>query len=86
MASLQGGGRLDAIFEYGTDLVADLIERRLPVVGARPSVPPTLAARMLAGALMEMTQWWLDHPDRSTPSALDREFHTMAERMLAAPR
>jgi hypothetical protein len=31
-----------------------------------------------------MTLWWLDHADRSTPSILDREFHTMAQRMLGA--
>ncbi len=84
MASLRAAGRLDAIFEYGTDLVAELVERRMPLIGARPSVPSRLAARMLAGALMEMTQWWLDHMDRSTPAVLDQEFHTMARRMLAA--
>lgn len=82
MASLRAAGTLDGILEYGVDLLADLIERRLPVTGARPSLPPRLVARMLAGALLEMTLWWLDQPARSTPSILDREFHTMAQRML----
>lgn len=83
MASLRSAGRLDGILEYGVDLLADLIERRLPRTPARPSLPPRLTARMLAGALLEMTLWWLDHSDRSTPSILDREFHTMAQRMFA---
>lgn len=83
MASLRAAGRFDAIMEYGTDLIADLIERRMPLAGVRTTLPPRLAARMLAGALMEMMQWWLDHPERSTPQTLDREFHTMAQRMLS---
>ncbi|MBY0488752.1 MAG: TetR/AcrR family transcriptional regulator [Gemmatimonadaceae bacterium] len=82
MASLRAAGTLDGILEYGVDLLADCIERRLPRIGARPSLPPRLAARMLAGALLEMMLWWLDHPERSTPPILDREFHTMAQRML----
>ena len=82
MASLRAAGRLDGILEYGVDLFAELIERRLPLLGARPSLPPQLTARMLAGALLEMTLWWLDRPARSTPAVLDREFHTMAQRML----
>lgn len=82
MDSLRSAGQLDGILEYGIDLMADCIERRLPLVGASETLPPRLTARMLAGALLEMTRWWLDHRERSTPGALDREFHLMAQRML----
>lgn len=80
--ALAPGGRLEQVFDYMGDMLAEQIQRRLEVFGARTSMPPALAARMLSGAFMEMLRWWADRSERPEPRAMDEEFHRMARRML----
>ncbi len=92
VGSLRAADRMEMIWELGTGLFADMIERRLPLLaGTATSAPPApapfrLQARMLAGALMELTKWWLEHPQRMSAEALDRHFHDMARRVLLPVR
>ena len=62
-----------------------MIERRLPgwAVSAS-SVPHPLAARMLAGALVESIDWWLDRPGAATPAEMDGAFHRLAMGLIQA--
>jgi len=80
--ALAPGGRLDQVFDYMGDVLAEQMQRRFEVFGARPEMPPALAARMLSGAFMEMLRWWADRSERPDPRAMDEEFHRMARRML----
>lgn len=84
-ASLKASDRLEQIWNLGTDLLADMIERRMRRFGGTPVVDPRLSARMLAGACIEMTKWWLEHPGQHTPQEMDDNFHTMARRVFTAP-
>lgn len=84
-ASLEASDRLEQIWSLGTDLLADMIERRQARFGGSPVIDPRLASRMLAGALVEMTKWWLTHPGRFTAQEMDAQFHVMARRVFTAP-
>ncbi len=80
--SLRGSGRLEGIWNLGTDHIAALIEQRLPADAVRRD-ERRLLARMLAGACMESLRWWLDL--RQEPaSELDARFHAFAARLLQA--
>jgi AcrR family transcriptional regulator len=82
-ASLHASGRLESIWNFGTDLLADMIERRRTPAAAGSALDPKLAARMLAGACVEMTKWWLDHQQVLSPQAMDDRFHQLAHRLPA---
>lgn len=82
-ASLRASDRLETIWNFGTDLLADMIERRRTPVAVGGSLDPKLAARMLAGACVEMTKWWLDHQRALSPRAMDDRFHQLAYRLPA---
>jgi AcrR family transcriptional regulator len=83
IGSLRESGRLDEMWALGVDFLADMIERGItPVPGAAPAVPRSLVARMLAGALMEMMRWWLEHRESSTPEEMDGTFHALARTTL----
>jgi AcrR family transcriptional regulator len=81
--ALRASGQLDELWELGVGYLARMIERRIVAApGATPSVPRALVARMLAGALMEMVRWWLDHQRASTPAQMDVVFHELARATL----
>ena len=97
--SLRASDRMEMIWELGTGFFAEMIERRLPLftgsgaptvavttVSAPTAAAPKLEARMLAGALVELIKWWLEHPQRMTADALDSHFHDMARRVLVPSR
>ncbi|BAH40322.1 MAG TPA: TetR/AcrR family transcriptional regulator [Gemmatimonas aurantiaca] len=92
--SLESSGRMEALWDFGTDVLAGLIEDRLPTfraVFARRRAPTPLddgmddrlTARMLAGACLELVKWSRAFPDRLTPAELDARFHVMAQRAVA---
>lgn len=80
--SLAASGRLDEIWALLTDFIADCIARRMSPTTAPGALPTQVTARMLAGALMEMMEWWMNHQSRATPAAMDDEFHRMAARVI----
>jgi AcrR family transcriptional regulator len=74
-----------SLAELFTAYAARIIGRRLPDRtrgGAR--IPRVLAAKMLAGALIEMVEWWRSHPTSSTPTEMDRIFHDLARAFVGA--
>lgn len=80
---LRESGKLDEIWALGVDFVADMIERGMtPMPGSARAVPRALVARMLAGALMEMIRWWLEHRGSATVEEMDRTFHALARSTL----
>jgi AcrR family transcriptional regulator len=79
--SMRASGQLDRLWDYGTDLCAEMILRRSPDNwGEAERLDPRLAARMLAAAAMEMARWWVDGQRSAVPDALDAQWHAMAAR------
>ncbi len=79
--SMRVSGQLDRLWDYGTDLCAEMIVRRSPSGwGSAEQLDPRLAARMLAAAAMEMARWWVDGKRAAVPDALDAQWHALAAR------
>jgi hypothetical protein len=79
--SMRASGQLDRLWDYGTDLCAEMILRRSPAGwGTMERLDSRLAARMLAAAAMEMARWWVEGPRAAVPDALDAQWHTLAAR------
>ena len=81
--ALRRAGRLEEVWSLLAGHAARLIERRLAAwPGVAPAVARPLAARMLAGALVETIRWWEEHPASATPAELDAAFHQLARGLL----
>ena len=84
--ALRESGQLQLVWELGTAHFARMIERRLklrasPLDGS--PLPPALAGRFCAGALIETLKWWLDRDDRPTPERMDAIYHELVRRALS---
>lgn len=79
--SLRASGRLEGIWNLGTDHIAALIEQRLPANAIDEE--RRLLSRMLAGACMESLRWSLSRDD-AQPNELDARFHAFAARLVLA--
>ena len=80
----------DAVHELLTGHLARIIQRRMVEVcpERRPGgLPPGVAARLFAAALVEMMRWWLERGAQPDASEMDRQFHALVWRGLgpAAP-
>ena len=81
--ALRRAGRLEDAWSLLAGRAARLIERRLAAwPGVAPAVARPLAARMLAGALVETIRWWQEHPAAATPAEVDAAFHELARGLL----
>ena len=76
--ALRASGRQQELWSAGVDYASRMIEKRLGAAADRSRERRQMLARMLAGALMESIQWWVDHPGASTPAHLDAAFHELA--------
>ncbi|HET7459180.1 MAG TPA: TetR/AcrR family transcriptional regulator [Gemmatimonadaceae bacterium] len=88
---LRRANRLDDAWDMLCGYAVRIIERRIasggwPAAAAGSTIPGSLAARMLAGALMESIKWWQDHPCAATPAEMDAAFHELARAALRGPR
>jgi AcrR family transcriptional regulator len=76
--ALEQSALREPVYDLLTGHLARLIERRMaelcPGAGA-PSLPPAAAARMFAGALMEMMRWWLNRGAQPDAREMDAQFH-----------
>lgn len=83
VGALRTSGQLQEISDLGVGFLARMIERHIrALAGTTPAVPAALVARMLAGALMEMVEWWGDHQSTMTQTQMDATFHALARTLL----
>jgi AcrR family transcriptional regulator len=85
-SALRRSGLLDEMWESFTGHATAIIERRLagwPPL--EPDLPRPLAARMLAGALLEMVRWYQQRPTRASPQQVDAAFHAFARGPYVTP-
>jgi len=83
---LRAANRLGDVWSMCTEHATRMIESRTRDRTPRGAeAPGRLVARMLAGALVEAMEWWLDHPASATPAEVDAAFHALAWRVLAGP-
>jgi AcrR family transcriptional regulator len=73
------GGSIGAanVAAYIGDYVLKRAIMRLNEQNLYPDVPPEIAAQFMAGALMQMVSWWLNHTDEYTPQQVGRMFFHM---------
>lgn len=82
--ALHRSGHLREMWSQFVEYAVRIIERRLPTTGAGDAGSSRqLAARMLAGALVESIQWWCDHRRSATPSRMDVAFHQLVRAVSA---
>jgi AcrR family transcriptional regulator len=87
VASLRASGKFEELSDVTVSYIAEMIRQRIaPVDGGTAAIPPTLLARMLAAAFVEMFRWWLEQPTRQAPERMDAVFHAMAQTMLHRSR
>jgi AcrR family transcriptional regulator len=84
LQSLQASRRMDEMWSMCIEYATRVIVRRVRLSPSAPDAQSALVARMLAGALVASTQWWLDHPTAATPAQVDRAFHCLAHAVAGA--
>ncbi|MGV3708552.1 MAG: TetR/AcrR family transcriptional regulator [Gemmatimonas sp.] len=85
VVALQQSGQMEELWDLALGFIAAMIERRIAPDGpSAPSLPPSLIARMLAGAFLEMVRWWIERPASSNPQQMDVAFHEIARTSLAS--
>ena len=78
--TLGDSGHLNDFFDLAQGYFARGIEQRLKESGRVPNVPQhELGARAaaLAGSLLSLLRWWIDHGGKESPRAMDELFHRM---------
>lgn len=73
LTMLQEAGKLTVMWELAGAHFARVAE---------PATGSPLAARFLAGAMLELLRWWLAAAPRPTPERMDEQFHALARRLL----
>lgn len=79
-AALVASGRMDDVLELGQGHFARSIERRLaelPRARRLTGQDRTALAHSLAGALLSLLSWWMDHQDAGSPADMDGLFHRL---------
>jgi len=77
-AALIAAGKINDVLELGQGHFARAIERRLaagPATSAHTTVPRAALAHALAGALLALLTWWIDHDMPASPAQMDDSFH-----------
>jgi AcrR family transcriptional regulator len=78
MAAFRRAGLADDMKSQFVGYAAEIIESRMKDLQLEPAVRPRLAARMLAAALIESIDWWVDH-EFVAPAEIDTAFHAIAQ-------
>lgn len=77
-AALVTSGKIRDVMELGCGYFARAIERRLTEqVHAVPSASLAPIAHALAGALLALLSWWIDHGMPASPAEMDTIYHRM---------
>jgi len=77
--ALVWGRGLDTLYRASRGILTQTIERRLAQMAAdRPlSVPPEIVSDYLAGALLNLTQWWFDNHTPYSPERMAEIFQQL---------
>jgi len=73
-------GALDAFYDLAQDYFARAIKQRLLESGRLGKLPKqelSVRAYALAGSLLSLLEWWIDHGAKEPPEEMDRVFHQM---------
>ncbi|HMD15044.1 MAG TPA: TetR/AcrR family transcriptional regulator [Terriglobales bacterium] len=79
-ATLIAAGKINDVMELGQGHFARAIEQRLAELSPdRPknSMPRAATAHALAGALLSLMSWWIDHEMAGSPAQMDDLYHEM---------
>jgi AcrR family transcriptional regulator len=82
MLAFRKAGLADDMRSQFVGYAADIIECRTRDLKLSMTVQARLAARMLAAALIESLDWWLDHESTSA-AQIDTAFHLLARTLIA---
>lgn len=85
MFAFRKAGLADDMRSQFTGYAADIIECRIRDLHLSTTVQPRLAARMLAAALMESLDWWLDH-ESSAAAEIGTAFQLLAGTVVSGRR
>jgi AcrR family transcriptional regulator len=78
-ALVQGGG-IHLLYKKGHERLRSNIEQHLGELlpaGEPPTVPLPLVADYMAGAILNLLKWWLDHEMPYTPAQMDALFQQL---------
>ena len=87
-AALVAAGLIHDTMELGQGHFARGIEQRLSALcptGKGLSTQRSAVAYALAGALLSLLSWWIDHGMRTSPAEMDDIYHRMVWSNAAAP-
>jgi AcrR family transcriptional regulator len=68
---------IDRQYQLGIQVLSRTIERRIVERGATSAVHAGVQARALAGAVIALLRWWIDHDTPYTPEQIDAMVHSM---------
>lgn len=78
--SLIAAGKVQDVMELAQGYFARAIEQRLTELApqpARASAYRTALSHALAGAMLSLLKWWIDHDKPNSPTEMDDIFHQM---------
>lgn len=75
--ALRDGGILNEFFDLAQGYFTRGITQRLKEIMGEAELPPNLEARAsaMAGSLLALLRWWIDHGGNESPHAMDQLFH-----------
>lgn len=76
--AVERAGKREAVFDLVGGHLAKMIERRIAVLvpdASTLTIPIPVAARMYAGALIELLRWSLDREATHSPAWVDARYH-----------
>ena len=78
--ALVRGGGIERLYKAGHERLRQNIEQYLWTLlpaGQPPAAPVPLVADYIAGAILSLLQWWLDHDMPLAPEQMDALFHQL---------
>ncbi len=86
--TLIAAGKINEVMELGQGHFARAIEQRLAQllpVPEKGSMPRAATAHALAGAMLSLMSWWIDHEMAGSPAQMDDLYHKMVWSGVTVP-
>jgi AcrR family transcriptional regulator len=87
-ATLVASGKIHDVLELGHGHFARAIEQRFDEISSADaigSMPRAALAHALAGAMLSLLSWWIDHGMSASPAQMDDLYHKMVWSGVSAP-